>query len=113
MEARQPTRRERALAAGLVALGLAALLRLGALVAAPPAAELGGWRSVRLDPNRASGAELGLLPGLGPARVAALLAERERRGGFRRLEELLDVPGIGSRTLEQLAPLLVFPGREP
>jgi competence protein ComEA len=106
-------RRERALAAGLMALGLAALARLGLLVASPPAPATSAWQAVRLDPNRASAAELGLLPGLGPARVAALLAERERRGGFLVAEDLLSVPGIGPRTLEQLAPLLAFPSSAP
>ncbi|MBK9384395.1 MAG: helix-hairpin-helix domain-containing protein [Planctomycetes bacterium] len=113
MERSGLSRRERACTAGLLALGLAALARLGLLVSAPPSAAPSAWPRVRLDPSRASAAELGLLPGLGPSRVAALLAERERRGGFRAAEDLLRVPGIGPRTLEQLAPLLEFPSSAP
>ena len=64
----------------------------------------------RLDPNRAGRQELMLLPGIGPARAAAIAAERTQRA-FRSVEELDRVPGIGPRTLEKLRPWLqIEPG---
>ncbi|MFM1872523.1 MAG: hypothetical protein RL398_1945 [Planctomycetota bacterium] len=58
---------------------------------------------VRLDLNRADVAELALLPGIGPARAAALVLHRVRHGPFARLEELAVVDGFGEATAERLA----------
>lgn len=56
-----------------------------------------------LDINRAQATELLLLPGVGPKLAERIVAERQRRGGFRSLEELLDVRGIGPSVLARLA----------
>lgn len=55
-----------------------------------------------IDLNTATEENLVLLPGIGPAKAAAILERRERRGGFEAVEELLDVKGIGPKTLEKL-----------
>ena len=56
----------------------------------------------RLDLNRASAESLEVLPGIGPARAAAIVRQRAKRR-FRRVEDLGDVHGIGPRTIEALA----------
>ena len=58
----------------------------------------------RLDLNRADSTELLLLPGVGPALAGRILAERARRGAFRTAQDLLDVRGIGEKTLAKLLP---------
>lgn len=57
-----------------------------------------------LDLNRATAAELEELPGIGPALAARIVAHRSRRGPFRSVEDLLEVRGVGPRTLEALRP---------
>ncbi len=65
----------------------------------------------RIDPNFADAAELRRLPGIGPARAEAILAERRRGGPFASLADLLRVPGLGPTTIERLAPhLALSPG---
>ncbi|WP_299517891.1 helix-hairpin-helix domain-containing protein [uncultured Serinicoccus sp.] len=59
-----------------------------------------------VDLNRATQAELEELPGVGPVTAGRILAWREEHAGFTAVEELLEVSGIGDRTLEQLAPLV-------
>ncbi|MBX5465580.1 MAG: helix-hairpin-helix domain-containing protein, partial [Clostridia bacterium] len=59
-----------------------------------------------LDLNRASAEELDRLPGIGPARAAAIVALRQARGGFRSVDELLEVRGIGPALLEELRALV-------
>jgi competence protein ComEA len=56
--------------------------------------------------NTATQAELEALPGIGPALAQAILAERERSGGFRSVDDLERVRGIGELRLEQLRDLV-------
>lgn len=57
-----------------------------------------------LDLNRASEAELNLLPGVGPKMVRSILDHRRTRGGFDSVEDLMEIPGIKEGRLRQLAP---------
>jgi len=59
----------------------------------------------RIDLNRATAAELETLPGVGPARAQAIIAERENRP-FAVPGDLRRVPGIGEATFQRLAPLV-------
>ena len=56
--------------------------------------------------NAAGAAELGQLPGLGPVTAARIVEHRRTHGPFTRLEDLLDVPGVGPATFEQMRPHL-------
>ena len=61
-----------------------------------------------LDPNRSGEEALDRLPGVGPSLARAIIADREKNGGFRSPEDLLRVKGVGPSTLEKLRPLLDF-----
>ena len=71
-----------------------------------------GFASLRspplyLDLNRASAFQLSLLPGLGPARSARIVGERERAGPFRSLEDLARrVGGLGPGLIRRFSPFL-------
>ncbi len=54
--------------------------------------------------NTASAAELELLPGVGPVLAGRIVEYRSRVGGFRTIEQLDDVKGIGPKSLEKLRP---------
>jgi competence ComEA-like helix-hairpin-helix protein len=73
-----------------------------------PTAELS---SVVLDLNAASADELMLLEGIGPARARAIVEDRERRGPFHRVEELVRVQGIGPQTVAAIRASLVISAR--
>jgi len=60
-----------------------------------------------LDLNRASAEELAGLPVLGLERARRIVAARRARGGFTSIDELVDVPGVGAKTLERLRPFVV------
>ncbi len=66
--------------------------------------ELSSGRPVvgRVDLNRAQTNELEQITGIGPALAARIVTARARRGGFETLEDLLEVSGIGPKTLETL-----------
>jgi competence protein ComEA len=52
--------------------------------------------------NTATSEQLDTLPGIGPTLAAAILRERERRGGFTRVDQLRDVRGIGEKRFADL-----------
>lgn len=64
----------------------------------------------RVDLNRANAEALQTLPGVGPALSGRIVELRDDRGGFRRIEELLDVRGIGPATLDRIRPLVTLGG---
>lgn len=52
--------------------------------------------------NSATLAALQTLPGIGEVKAQAILAYRDEHGTFSTLEDLLNVPGIGEKTLDQI-----------
>lgn len=56
--------------------------------------------------NRASASQLQMLPGIGPKLAEQIIKLRTERGGFARLEELLDVSGIGQKKFEKIKDLI-------
>jgi competence protein ComEA len=84
--------------------------------AGAPAASLRGPSrllfGLRLDPNRADPASLQVLPGIGPARARAIVAERRRRP-FASVAELARVPGVGPRSAARLQAWLAIEAPAP
>ncbi|NJP36514.1 helix-hairpin-helix domain-containing protein [Alkalicoccus luteus] len=66
--------------------------------------EAGGTISL----NLADSAMLQTLPGIGPAKAEAIIQYRDENGSFTSLDRLTEVPGIGEKTLESIAPLLTL-----
>lgn len=58
--------------------------------------------------NTASAVHLDALPGVGPAIAERILAERRRVGQFRSVDDLLNVRGIGPKTMDKLRPLVTI-----
>lgn len=60
----------------------------------------------KINLNSATAAELDALPGIGPVRAQAIITYRSQIGGFRKVEDLLGVDGIGEKTLENVRNLV-------
>jgi len=56
--------------------------------------------------NTATPRDLQRLPGIGPALAKRIVAFREKKGGFKRAEELLAVPGISEKRWKVLKDLV-------
>lgn len=111
---RERLRRRAIVAIALLASG-AGLATLGALSAPATPRGILTLSSARIDVNRASAAELALLPGIGPALAARIVEERERNGPFVSLDDLVRVRGIGPAILAGLADEAVagpIPGKD-
>ncbi len=59
-----------------------------------------------LDLNRASAEELQALPGIGPVLAQRVVEYRSSSGGFRRVEDLRQVKGIGAKKFDRVRTLV-------
>lgn len=79
------------------------------IVGTPAAPATGGGAATgpgRVSLSSATADQLDELPGVGPVTADAIIAYRTAHGGFQRIEDLLDVQGIGEKTLADLRDLV-------
>jgi len=105
--------------ADLESVNLATLLADGEQVRVPllpvagEAAPAGAGTGATAPPvivhlNSANAGDLDALDGIGPSLAARIVAYRAAHGGFRSVDELDEVSGIGPKRLEALRPLLAL-----
>ncbi|HHY36018.1 MAG TPA: hypothetical protein GX510_10405 [Firmicutes bacterium] len=56
--------------------------------------------------NTADASLLDVVPGIGPSIAQAIITYRRENGPFKTIEDLVNVPGIGPKTLSKIAPFL-------
>jgi competence protein ComEA len=61
----------------------------------------GGYRS-KININLAGPGALEALPGVGPSLAQRIIEHRTRNGPFKKIEGLMDVPGIGEKKFEKI-----------
>ena len=69
----------------------------------------------RINPNTCNQASLVRLEGIGPARARAIILYRETMASgdpnrivFKKAEDLMNISGIGEKTVEAIKPFLIF-----
>jgi competence protein ComEA len=99
-------------AARVSAVALAGLLALVIGVASTAtSAEGEAGLNGTVNVNTATLEELTLLPGIGESRAQAVIETRKRRGGFKSVDDLMEVKGIGEASLERLRPHVTTQGK--
>jgi len=99
---------------------LAALVILGSLPGAAlaqdkekPAAKAAAPAPAVVNLNSASQAQLETLPGVGAAAAKRILEYRQKNGGFKKIEELMNVKGIGEKSFLKLKPFITVATAPP
>jgi competence protein ComEA len=80
-------------------LGTAAATAQGPNVAQKPTINL----------NTATVDQLATLPGIGPKTAERIIEYRTKSGGFKKIEELMNVKGIGEKSFLKIKPLVSAP----
>jgi competence protein ComEA len=87
---------------GLVATAAAA--QEAARPAAKAAAQASAGSAINL--NTATVAQLETLPGVGKSTAERILEYRQKNGGFKKVEDLMNVRGIGEKSFLKIKPLI-------
>jgi competence protein ComEA len=86
------------LLAALPSTATAAQAKAGASVAAKPST------NATVNLNTASAVDLEALPGIGAKTAARIVEYRQKNGPFKKIEELMNVRGVGEKNFLKLKP---------
>ncbi len=77
---------------------------------ASPAGRVRATPASPVNINAATVAQLQTLPGVGASTAQRILDYRQKNGGFKKIEELMNVRGVGEKSFLKLKPLIVISG---
>jgi competence protein ComEA len=91
---------------------LAVLLMLAGMTAdattqaKPAAAKASAAPTAPINLNTATQAQLETLPGIGARTAQAIVDHRQKNGSFKKVEELMNIKGIGEKSFLKLKPMV-------
>jgi competence protein ComEA len=68
--------------------------------------------STPVNINTATVAQLEALPGVGAKTAQLIVEERQKNGGFKKIEELMNIKGIGEKSFLKLKPMVTVGGEK-
>ncbi|HET7220836.1 MAG TPA: helix-hairpin-helix domain-containing protein [Vicinamibacterales bacterium] len=79
---------------------------VSAFQAKPAKAKPAATAAAPLNLNTATLADLEALPGVGASTAKLIVDHRQKNGGFKKVEELMNIKGIGEKSFLKLKPLV-------
>jgi competence protein ComEA len=90
--------------AGLLMIGLAAAA--AAAQEPPTSMKSAAPATAPVNLNTATAQQLETLPGIGAATAQRIVEYRQKNGSFKKIEEIMNVRGVGEKSFLQLKPLI-------
>ena len=90
----------------LVLAGLLAVLASSPISLVAAQTQPAPAKAAALDLNAASVSDLEGLPGIGRRTAERIVEHRQKSGGFKKIEELMNIKGIGEKSFLKLKPLV-------
>lgn len=69
--------------------------------------------AAQVNVNTATAAQLEALPGIGKATAERIIEYRQKNGSFKKIEDLMNVRGIGEKSFLNLKPLVTVTAPKP
>ena len=96
----------------LFTCGLLVALTLPVYAQKAPPAKPAPAASAPINLNTATQAQLESLPGIGAKAAQRILEYRQKNGSFKKIEDLMNVKGIGEKSFLKLKPLITVGGEK-
>ena len=102
----------RMIMAAIVSIALGATVVLNAQ-GKGPAPHAAVTASTPINLNTATAAQLASIPGVGAKLAERIIDYRQKNGGFKRVEDLMNVSGVGEKSFLKMKPLITVASAKP
>jgi len=69
--------------------------------------------SAPVNLNTATAEQLATIPGVGPKMAERIIDYRQKNGGFKKIEDLMNVSGVGEKSFLKMKPLITVTAARP
>lgn len=90
----------------MIRITAASILALTLAIGAASAQDAARPAAAAMNLNTATQAQLETLPGIGKSTAERIIEYRQKNGGFKKVEDLMNVRGVGEKSFLKLKPML-------
>ena len=76
-----------------------------------PAPKPAATAAAPVNLNTATAEQLATIPGVGPKMAERIIDYRQKNGGFKKIEDLMNVSGVGEKSFLKMKPLITVTAR--
>ncbi len=78
-----------------------------------PAPKPAATAAAPVNLNTATAEQLATIPGVGPKMAERIIDYRQKNGGFKKVEDLMNVSGVGDKSFLKMKPLITITAARP
>ena len=78
-----------------------------------PAPKPAATATAPVNLNTATAEQLATIPGVGPRMAERIIDYRQKNGGFKKIEDLMNVSGVGEKSFLKMKPLITVTAARP